>query len=178
MPFLTVCVVVIDENKVLLTKRSDFLIWCLPSGGVEDGETAVEAARRETKEESGVEVELTRLVGIYSRPAEIPTGHAVVFAAKPVSGELRPQPGETLEVRYFDPDELPEMLAFGHRRRIKDALRGVNGAAVAQRPAGGGPARRMPREELYALRDQSGLPPDQFYMGLFQPGQIEEEREV
>ena len=69
MPFLTVCVVVIEEEKVLLTKRDDFHIWCLPSGGVEDGETVVEAAIRETKEETGIDVKITRMVGIYSRPA-------------------------------------------------------------------------------------------------------------
>jgi ADP-ribose pyrophosphatase YjhB (NUDIX family) len=46
MPFLTVCVVITEEEKVLLTKRSDFHICCLPSGDVEDGETVVEEAIR------------------------------------------------------------------------------------------------------------------------------------
>jgi 8-oxo-dGTP pyrophosphatase MutT (NUDIX family) len=63
MPFLTVCVVVIQEGKVLLTLREDFRIWCLPSGGVEDGEDLVAAALRETKEETGLDVEIIRLVG-------------------------------------------------------------------------------------------------------------------
>lgn len=178
MPFLTVCVVVIHENQVLLTRRNDFHIWCLPSGGVEDGETVAGAARRETLEESGVEVELTRLVGVYSRPVDTPTGHAVVFAARPIAGELRPQPGETLEVRYFSPSELPAALAFGHRRRIEDALQGVGGAAVAQRPASGAKRKRIPQKELYALRDQSGLSPEEFYMDWFKPDEVEEVREV
>ncbi len=178
MPFLAVCVVVIHENQVLLTKRDDIHIWCLPSGVVDDGETVAEAAWRETLEESGVEVELTRLVGVYSRPAPVPSGHALVFAARPVAGELRPQPGEPLEVRYFSPSDLPAALAFGHRRRIEDALRGVGGAAVAQRPAGGATGKSIPREELYALRDQSGLPPEEFYMDWFRPDAVEEEREV
>ncbi len=178
MPFLTVCVVVIHDNKILLTKRDDFHIWCLSSGGVEDGETVAKAAQRETREETGLEVALTRLVGVYSRPADTPTGHAVVFAARPTGGALTPQPGETLEVRYFDPAELPAELGFGHRRRIEDALRGVNGAAVAQSPAGGIKGKRIPREELYVLRDQSGKTPEQFYMDWFQPDRVEEEREV
>ena len=55
MPFMTVCVVVISEGKVLLTLRHDFHVWCLPSGGVEDGETVVAAAIRETKEETGLD---------------------------------------------------------------------------------------------------------------------------
>jgi ADP-ribose pyrophosphatase YjhB (NUDIX family) len=175
MPFLTVCVVVINSGQVLLTKRTDFHIWCLPSGGVEDGESISAAALRETLEETGLEVRLTRLVGIYSRPADTPSGHAVVFAAVPVGGETRPQPGETLEVRFFSPDEIPAELSFGHRRRIQDALDGVSGAAVIQRPA---VARehKPGRGDLYALRDKSGLPPEQFYMEYFRPDQVIEER--
>jgi ADP-ribose pyrophosphatase YjhB (NUDIX family) len=88
MSFLTVCVVVINEEKALLTKRDDFHVWCLPSGGVEDGETVVDAAVRETKEETGLEVKITRLVGIYSRPADTPLGHAVVFTTIPVGQTL------------------------------------------------------------------------------------------
>lgn len=175
MPFLTVCVVVVQENKVLLTRRDDFHIWCLPSGGVEDGETVVEAALRETAEETGLAVRLTRLVGIYSRPADIPSGHALVFAALPVGGELRVQPGETLEVRYFAGDDLPAALAFGHRQRIEDALQNVSGAVIAQRPQKPTP-RVSNREALYSLRDQSGLSPEQFYLAHFQPDHIKEER--
>ena len=47
MPNITVCVIIIEEFKVLLTKRDDFQIWCLPSGGLEDGENILEAAVRE-----------------------------------------------------------------------------------------------------------------------------------
>ena len=133
MPFLTVCVVVLDEDKVLLTKRNDFHVWCLPSGGVEDGETVTEAAIREAKEETGLDVKLTRMVGIYSRPVDIPSLHAVVFAAIPVGGEIHVQPGETLEVRYFALKDLPTELSFGHIRRIRDAFHGISGAVVLQR---------------------------------------------
>ncbi len=177
MPFVTVCVVVIEDGKVLLTRRSDFHVWCLPSGGVEDGESVTEAAIRETQEESGLEVQLTRMVGIFSRSFETPTGHAVVFAAAPCGGETRPQPGETLEVRYFSPDEIPAELAFGHRERIQHALAGVHGAAIVQRLPGQERTLTRPgREELYALRDCSGLSPEQFYMDYFKPDQIIEER--
>ena len=58
MPAITVNVAVIHENQILLTKRGDFEIWCLPSGGVEEGESVAQAAIRETKEETGLDVEL------------------------------------------------------------------------------------------------------------------------
>lgn len=175
MPFLTVCVVVTEEEKVLLTKRSDFHIWCLPSGGVDDGETVMQAAIRETKEETGLDVKITRLVGIYSRPADIPSTHAVVFTAIPVGGEICCQPGETLEVRYFPFDDLPAVLAFGHKRHIEDAVQGAKGAVISQRSAK--PVKQKTnRQELYSLRDNSGLTPEQFYMSYFEPDRIIEER--
>ncbi len=177
MPFLTVCVVVIEEEKVLLTKREDFHIWRLPSGGVEDGETVLQAAVRETKEETGLDIKITRLVGIYSRPADTPSGHAVVFTAIPLGGEICGQPGETLEVSYFPSNDLPQALSFGHRRRIEDAVQGVTGTVISQRPEK--PLnRKSNRLELYSLRDQSGLPPEQFYMFYFEPNQIIEERDL
>lgn len=139
MPALTVNVVVIQEKQVLLTKRDDFEVWCLPSGGVEEGESAAQAAVRETREESGLEIELLSLVGVYSRLGDLPNTHALVFTARPCGGNLRPQPGETIELRFFSADELPEPLSFGHRQRIEDALSGTAGLAVAQEmvlPAG------------------------------------------
>jgi ADP-ribose pyrophosphatase YjhB (NUDIX family) len=175
MPFLTVCVVVTEEENVLLTKRSDFHIWCLPSGGVEDGETVLEAAVRETKEETGLDVKITRLVGIYSRPSDMPSGHAVVFAAIHTGGEICCQPGETIEVRYFPFNDIPTALSFGHKRRIEDAIQGVSGAVVSQRSEE--PLVRISsREELYSLRDHSGLSPEQFYMSYFDPNHVVEER--
>ncbi len=175
MPFLTVCVVVTQEEKVLLTKRSDFHIWCLPSGGVEDGETVLDAAIRETKEETGLDVKIIRLTGIYSRSADIPSSHAVVFAAIPIGGEICCQPGETLEVRFFPFNDLPTALSFGHRRRIEDAIQGASGTVVSQRPEKP-VSRKSSREELYSLRDRSGLSPEQFYMSYFEPDHVVEER--
>ncbi len=62
---LGVTVAVIDEDRILLTKREDFEVWCLPGGGVDPGESVAQAAIREAREETGLEVQLTRLVGIY-----------------------------------------------------------------------------------------------------------------
>ena len=81
MAGLAVNVAVIHEGKILLTQREDFETWILPSGGVEDGESIAQAAIRETKEETGLDVELTRLVGIYSRLSNMAQFHAVLFSA-------------------------------------------------------------------------------------------------
>ena len=86
MAGLAVNVAVIHENKILLTQRDDFETWILPSGGVEDGESIAQAAIRETKEETGIDVELTSLVGIYSRLSNMAPVHVVLFVAKPVGG--------------------------------------------------------------------------------------------
>ena len=178
MPSLAVIVAVIDEGRILLTKRDDFEVWCLPGGGVEDGESMAEAAIRETKEEAGIDVELTRLVGVYSRIGGMWNDvHAVLFAAKPVGGALKIQPGETIEVRYFPFEEIPDELLFGHRRRILDAIHEVSGTAVKQE-LNLLEESKPTRQEFYALRDQSGLPRQQFYLDRIARAQFNEVVEV
>ena len=178
MPSLAVIVAVIDEGRILLTKRDDFEVWCLPGGGVEDGESMAEAAIRETKEEAGIDVELTRLVGVYSRIGGMWNDvHAVLFAAKPVGSALKIQPGETIEVRYFPFEEIPDELLFGHRRRILDAIHEVSGIAVKQE-LNLLEESKPTRQELYALRDQSGLPRQQFYLDRIAQAEFNEVVEV
>ncbi len=178
MPGLAVITAVLEEGKILLTKREDFEVWCLPGGGVEDGESLAEAAIRETKEETGLDVEITRLVGVYSRLGGMWNDvHAVLFAAKPIGGQLKTQPGETVEVAYFPFNEIPGELLFGHERRIQDAVHAVSGIAVRQE-------LRLPledkptRQELYTLRDQSGLSRQQFYLERIARAEIKEIVEV
>ncbi len=158
---------VIDAGRILLTKRADFEVWCLPSGGIEDGETAAEAAIRETVEETGVEVELLELVGLYARFGCLPDMHAAVFAARPVGGAIRIQPGETVEVAYFAPEALPEAMSVGHRQRALDALAGMRG--IFRRQCMRSPfAGRVTRAELQALCSASPLSPAAFYCAFFE----------
>ena len=176
MANVAVNVAVIHDGKILLTKREDFEVWCMPSGGVEDGESLADAAIRETKEESGVDVELTRLVGVYSRLGGISDVHAVVYSGKPVGGELQTQPGETIEVAYFPFDQLPEDISFGHQRRILDAIHGLNGISVRQELHTN--EKGVSRQELYAMRDQSGLSRRDFYLERIRQAEITEKVEV
>ena len=163
MPMLGVTVAIIDGNQVLLTKREDFEIWCLPGGAVDDGESLAAAAIREAREETGLEIELTRLVGIYSRPKGWHSIHLVLFAARIVGGALRPDPHEVIETGYFGLDALPTLLLPGHRQQILDALGGAGGniwSHEVEWPF----APDITRQELYALRDRSGLTRQEFYI--------------
>jgi ADP-ribose pyrophosphatase YjhB (NUDIX family) len=178
MPGLAVIVAVIDDEKILLTKREDFEVWCLPGGGVEEGESLAEAGIREAKEETGLVVELTRLVGVYSRlGGGMHDVHAMLYAAKPIGGELKTQPNETLEVAWFPFDQLPEDLLFGHKKRISDAINHANGISVRQELKSQD-TRQYTRKELYEARDRSGLSRQQFYLQRIAESKINEVVEV
>jgi len=178
MPGLAVIVAVIEDGKVLLTKREDFEVWCLPGGGVEDGETLAEGAIREAKEETGLDVELTRLVGVYSRiGAGMHDVHAILYVAKPIGGELRTQPNETIEVAYFPFDRLPDELLFGHKKRIQDAIHDRSGMSVRQEIKIAD-TKSYTRQEIYEARDRSGLSRQQFYLQRFENAEMTEIVEV
>lgn len=107
----------VEHGKVLLVRRAfePFRgMWALPGGFVEDNETVEEAAVREVREETGLDVRLESLVGVLSDPVRDPRGRvvSVVFSAVPVGGELRAS-REIEEVRWFPVTALPE-LAFDH----------------------------------------------------------------
>lgn len=178
MSNLAVNVAVIHEGKILLTQREDFETWILPGGGVEDGESLAQAAIRETKEETGLDVELTGLVGVYSRLGGWWNGHMVLFAARPIGGEIKPQEGETIAVEWFVFDELPAPLSLGHPRRIQDAIEGASGVVVLQEVNLPKIPEPLTRNELYELRDRSGLPRQAFYLHLMDNLEIKETIEL
>lgn len=133
MPSLGVETAVVDAGKVLLIKRRDFRVWALPGGAVDAGESLAEAAVREAREETGLEVELTHLVGLYSRPAWCDDGdHDVLFAARIVGGALVRENDEVIGCDFFAPHELPEPLVSWHAQRIRDTLAGSVGLACSQ----------------------------------------------
>jgi ADP-ribose pyrophosphatase YjhB (NUDIX family) len=160
------CTAVFQHSKILLTKRKDFEVWCLPGGHVDEGESIAQAAVRETAEETGLEVELTRLVGLYAVPkAKSWVNLLIVFAAKPVGGQLRAQADEVLALDYFAADEIPENLLWGHRQRIKDAFNGRGGGTVWVQNPPFDPVEN--RQELYQMVDSSGLSGRDFYLQHF-----------
>ena len=153
-------VAVVSAGAVLLTLREDFEVWCLPGGHVDEGETLVEAAIREVREETGLETELDRLVGLYSRPSwHVGPSEVAVFTGRVSGGSLAPDPVEVLEASWFAPDELPRGLLLGQRLRILHAMRGEGGLLHAS-------SFTFPFatvEDALRARDASGLSRAAFY---------------
>jgi len=178
MPSFGVIAAIMNEGQILLAKREDFEVWCLPGGGVDDGESLAEATIREAKEETGLDIELTGLVGIYSRVGNVSPGHMVLFAATPIGGELKCQPGETIAVEWFASDEIPGLLSPGHKRRIADAMKGIRGTAVAQDINSPTLPDKITGNQLYELRDKSGLSRQEFYINMMENAEIKEVIEV
>jgi 8-oxo-dGTP pyrophosphatase MutT (NUDIX family) len=126
------CAIIFDQarHKVLLTQRSDNGLWCLPGGKMESGETLEECCQREVWEETGLEIRITRLVGIYSNRDQLVVyrdgnqAQIVVlsFEAEITGGE----PGisdETTAFGYYSLEEIAALTMHGrHGERIVDAL--------------------------------------------------------
>jgi len=117
-------------RQILLMRRSDNAHWGLPGGYVEPGESVVAAAQREVREETGYEITVGRLVGVYSDPStqvlEYPDRTRVqavnlCFEALAGSRGEPTTPDETLEVGFFDAQALPEPFVPIHTMRIRDA---------------------------------------------------------
>lgn len=126
-PALTVDVIVPDPegaSRVVLIQRLNEPFegsWALPGGFVEVGESVERAAVREVEEETGLGVELVRLVGVYSQPDRDPRGHnvSVAYLARRVSGELAADT-DASEAALVDPRSVS--LAFDHAEIVRDAL--------------------------------------------------------
>ncbi len=177
MVMLGVNIAIIHNGHILLTQREDFEVWCMPGAEVEDGESVAQAAVREAREETGLHVELSRLVGIFSRPLWRGHGyHVVVFAAQPLAGNLQPQVGEVVDLRNFDAQALPSPLLWGEQQRITDAMSyGGNSVTRSQRVAH--PFEQpLTRQALYEMRDRSGLSKSQFYLQYIEPLGPEDQR--
>lgn len=123
-PKIMVDIVIPSEEGIVLIRRVNDPFegqWALPGGFVEMGETVEQAAVRETEEETGLKVEVIRLVGVYSEPDRDPRGHnvSVAFLARPLSEQMQAA-SDASEVEALDPNAVE--LAFDHRKIIGDAL--------------------------------------------------------
>jgi len=128
------CSVIIpdEQGRILLQKRTDGDFWSLPAGGMDAGETPTQTAIREVREETGLEVELIRFLGLYSDPelcTIYPDGNRVQlvgasFLGRVIGGQLIESNEETAELRWFGPDELPDNLTPVSLARLRGYLVG------------------------------------------------------
>ena len=103
-----------DHGEILLIKRSDSGIWLYPTGWADIGYSASEVAIKEVKEETGIDIEVVRLIGLFDglRLGFTRTPlYSLVFHCRAVGGELSAHPLECEDVGWFPPDALPEPLA-------------------------------------------------------------------
>ena len=132
--------VLFDERRetVLLTRRTDNGLWCLPGGIIEPGESVVEGCIREVFEETCLQVRVARLTGVYSNPNRLivyPDGNkafviVLTLEVELVGGELSLS-SETTDARFFPVVEAVQMDLFhAHAEQIRDAYVGQDEAFI------------------------------------------------
>lgn len=128
--------VIDDRGRVLLIQRTDNGLWALPGGAQEFGEYIAETAVRETREETGVEIEVEDIVGVYTNPnhlveftnGEVRQQFSICFRGRYVSGDLATS-DESSQVRWVDRTELDALSIHPSMR-----LRIDHGFAQLRRP--------------------------------------------
>lgn len=102
------------DGKYLLVQEAQekcYGKWNLPAGHLDPNETIIEAAKREIKEESGLDVELTGVCQIGNRKLEDDVFVSVIFSTKVLGGDIKFDPNEILDVKWFSYEELLSMKA-------------------------------------------------------------------
>ena len=131
-----------DRDRVLLVRHAEGNEWSTPGGMIEPYETPSNAALREMWEETGLYVELTRVIGVFGGnlcASRYSNGDklawvATLFGARPIHGLPKPDGEETLEVRYFDRAELMHVRCKPHVELFLDAAQSSKGQAYFQQP--------------------------------------------
>lgn len=123
-PVPTVDVIIeVGERIVLVRRKHPPPGWAIPGGFIDPGERAEDAAVREAREETGLSVTLTGLLGVYSEPSRDPRRHTIstVYIA---TAKGAPSGGDDAsEARLFGERDLPAPLAFDHAAILADYFR-------------------------------------------------------
>ncbi|PKW13301.1 NUDIX hydrolase [Saccharopolyspora spinosa] len=114
-----------DAGRVLMIRRTDNDQYAIPGGAQDIGETVAQAAIRETVEETGIDIEITGLIGVYSDPGhviayddgEVRQEFSLCFRARPIDGTPRTS-SESKEVHWVDPADIA-MLNIGRANRLR-----------------------------------------------------------
>jgi 8-oxo-dGTP diphosphatase len=116
--------VLVEDGRILLIRRGAQPFkgeWAVPGGRIEDNETAEQCAVREMKEETGLDVEIVRLTGIYSDPKRDPRGIIVAAYLVRRLGGVVAGGDDAAEARWFQLGEIPR-LCTDHGKIVADAL--------------------------------------------------------
>lgn len=112
--------VLLIKNAALRDPKKAY--WGFPKGHIDKGEKSSDAALREIKEETGIEAEIVKKLGdsqyVFTRSGEKVFKVVVYYLLKYISGEIKPQDLEVLEVKWFDPEEALELLSFKKDREF------------------------------------------------------------
>ena len=113
-----------DRKQVLLLRREVFILWDLPGGAIEKGESPADAAVREAREESGYQIQIERPVGRYLHQSVYGRGDQLThtFRARVVGGKAKHFGLETTGLRWFPVNALPRGVEPLQRQMIADAL--------------------------------------------------------
>ena len=120
-PFPTVDIIIeVEGGIVLIERKNPPHGWAIPGGFVDYGETVEAAAVREAREETGLVVQLTGLLGVYSDPSRDPRSHTIstVFVASAAGQPVADD--DAANAGVFTEDTLPEDIAFDHREILED----------------------------------------------------------
>ena len=114
------------DGQVLLVRHTYAPGWLLPGGGVERGETVIDALAREVREEGGIVVSGTPILhGIFANEENFPGDHVVCFIIRVFTREPWSPSVEIAEARFFSPDALPADTTEGTRRRLSEIIAGA-----------------------------------------------------
>ncbi len=126
----TAVIIVNKDNQILLQKRSDNGLWGLPGGLLELDETIEEGAIREVKEETNLDIKITDFLGVFVNPLmtwrtqDKAKVFGFGFVGEVIGGMLHINDNESLELRYFEQKDLPQLHSQDNQEMVEAYLAG------------------------------------------------------
>lgn len=119
-------IMLFNDEQILLVRHTYIpgQLWMLPGGGVGRGEDYSTAIKREIKEELNISLHEIKFFGLYTHNTEGKKDHIILFISqnKIDPTNIKIDPAEIIEYRFFSINQLPINIAPGHTRRIKDFI--------------------------------------------------------